>query len=383
MGRGKVVGVLVAVALVGAGVGAAVARLGSSSRSPSPLPTDASVNPGTNLHGAAPDFTLTDQFGRSVSLSSFRGKVVLLAFNDPVCTTICPLTTTSMVEAKRLLGAAGSQVQLLGVSANPEATAVKWVRDYSRVHHMLHSWDFLTAPLPRLQRVWHAYGIAAQVIQGEVDHTPALYVIDSRGRLRKVYTVQMAYTGVGQQARLLAEEASRLLPSHPTVHGGGSYESPLRPRQTAHVPRAGGGTVRLGPGAPHLYLFFASWVAETTDLSARLAALDGYQALARKRGLPLLTAVDEASVEPSPSALRQLLAGLPRPLSYPVAIDADGRLADGYQVQDEPWLVLVSAAGRLLWYHDVSAAGWLDTKTLAQRVRTALARAGGSPASTS
>jgi thiol-disulfide isomerase/thioredoxin len=68
------------------------------------------------------------------------------------------------------------------------------------------------------------------------------------------------------------------------------------------------------------------------------------------------------------------LRRLPTPLSYPVAIDSSGRLADGYGVQDEPWLVLVSGAGRVLWYHDVSAAGWLSPGELAHEVDAALSR---------
>ncbi len=80
---------------------------------------------GTRLNTVAPAFTLTDQFGKKVSLRVFRGKVVVLSFNDPECTTICPLTTTAMLEAKKLLGPAAANVQLLGVGANPEATGVK------------------------------------------------------------------------------------------------------------------------------------------------------------------------------------------------------------------------------------------------------------------
>src|ERR1700691_2626234 len=54
------------------------------------------VAPGTKLPGVpAPDFTLTDQFGRRVSLRQFRGKVLVIAFVDARCTTVCPLTTVS------------------------------------------------------------------------------------------------------------------------------------------------------------------------------------------------------------------------------------------------------------------------------------------------
>jgi cytochrome oxidase Cu insertion factor (SCO1/SenC/PrrC family)/thiol-disulfide isomerase/thioredoxin len=336
------------------------------------------LDPGTPLSQPAPDFTLSDQFGRSVSLRAFRGKVVLLAFNDPVCTTVCPLTTTAMVEAKALLGAAGSNVQLLGVAANPTATGVKWVRAYSEAHQMMHQWRFLTGSLVQLKRVWHAYGIEAQLVNGQIDHTPALYVIDQRGRLSRLYMSQMAFSSVDQLGQELAQSAAVLLPGHPTVPAKVSYAEVqfIDPGTAFALPRVGGGTIHLGPSnAPHLFLFFSTWTKEVTDLSRQFDALNTYQAAAAHRRLPSLIAVDEASVEPSPSALPRFLHELPRPLSYPVAIDRSGRVADGYRVQDQPWLVLISPSGQFLWYRDVSVLGWPSRASLIRHVRVALARA--------
>jgi len=146
------------------------------------------------------------------------------------------------------------------------------------------------------------------------------------------------------------------------------------------VARAGSGGLTLGPGkAPRLYLFFATWDSEVTDLAGALSALEGYQSAAAAAGLPKLTAVDEASVEPSARALPDFLAKLPHPLSYPVAIDQTGRLADGYGVQDEPWFVLTSASGRILWYYDASTSGWLRPQALVHQVRAALSRAPAGP----
>ena len=130
------------------------------------------LDPGTALSGSAPGIALTDQFGRPVSLASYRGRVVLLAFTDSQCTTICPLTTTQMLDAKRMLGAAGANVALLGVNANPDARSVRDVRAYSEVHGMLGQWRFLTGSLPQLRRVWQAYHIAARIEAGQVDPLP-------------------------------------------------------------------------------------------------------------------------------------------------------------------------------------------------------------------
>jgi cytochrome oxidase Cu insertion factor (SCO1/SenC/PrrC family)/thiol-disulfide isomerase/thioredoxin len=336
------------------------------------------LDPGTPVSGAAPDFTLSDQFGQPASLHSFRGKVVILAFNDSECTTVCPLTTTAMLDAKAMLGKAGSDVRLLGVDANPAATSLEDVWSYSELHGMLHAWRFLTGSLPQLKQVWKRYGIEAAIERGEVTHTPALFVIDRQGRLSRLYMTQMSYTAVPQLGQLLARSASALLPGHPAVQANLSYSrvQPVTPADPATLPRAGGESVKLGPGASaRLFLFFATWNQETSALAGQLDALNRYQAIAARSGLPLLTAVDEASVEPSPGTLTGFLHRLPRPPSYAVAIDRSGKLADGYQVLGLPWFVLVSPTGRILYYRDVSTARWPSTSVLVRYVKAALARA--------
>jgi cytochrome oxidase Cu insertion factor (SCO1/SenC/PrrC family) len=370
---------------VGACIGVVISVARSSSATPStpvsttPTPSTANPNldPGARLSAVAPGFTLTDQFGKRVSLSSLRGKVVVLAFNDPKCTTICPLTTTALLQAKKLLGPAASNVELLGVGANPDATQVKWVRAYSRAHGMLHKWRFLTGSLAELKRVWRAYGIEAEVVKGMVDHTPATFVIGPNGRESRLFETAMAYSSVNQLGYELAQSISALLPGHPQLHGTVSLARPLLhgPHDPVTLPRAGGGTVRLGPGSgAHLVLFFDSWETEVTDLRAQLEALNRYQAAAGRKGLPPLVAIDEAGVEASPHALPRFLRSLPHPLSYPVAVDYSGSVADGYRVQDSPWLELVSGNGRFLFYEDLAVKSWPTLKQLLARVRVAQAK---------
>jgi cytochrome c biogenesis protein CcmG/thiol:disulfide interchange protein DsbE len=338
------------------------------------------LDPGTPISGPAPGFTLTDQFGRSVSLGSYRGKVVILAFNDSECTTVCPLTTTAMLDAKAMLGQAGSQVQLLGVDANPRATSLEDVLTYSQLHGMVNSWHFLTGSLPELRRVWNAYHIEAAVVGGEIAHTPALFVINSRGRLSRLFETQQSYAAVGQMGQLLAQAASSLLPGHPAVHSRYQFNqiTGLGPTASVTLPRTGGGNVRLGPGRPRVLAFFATWDRQITGLAGGLEALGRYNLAARRAGLPPLTAVDESSVEP-PGALSAFLATLPHSLSYPVALDRTGRVGDGYEVEGLPWLMVVSGTGRIAWYYSVAAAGWPSTQTLIARVREALARAARAP----
>jgi cytochrome oxidase Cu insertion factor (SCO1/SenC/PrrC family)/thiol-disulfide isomerase/thioredoxin len=327
------------------------------------LANNPNLDPGTPVSGPAPDFTLTDQFGQPFSLHAFRGRVVILAFNDSQCTTICPLTTTAMVEAKQLLGAAGAQVQLLGIDANPTAITVADVAAYSRAHQMEHEWHFGTASLAQLKTVWKAYHIDVAIEGGQIDHTPALFVIDQRGRLVKLYMTQQAYSAVVQLGQLLAQEAASLLPGHPRVPVQHSYAQipSIPPGTPVTLPRAGGGAVAVG--GPHLYFFFASWAAQTVDVAGQIAALNHQ---------PGVIGVDEGSVEPGPGALPAFLRGLHTPPAFPVGIDQTGRLADGYEVQAAPWLVLTGSDGRILWYYDVSTQGVLSAPALARHVRAAL-----------
>ncbi len=327
----------------------------------------------------APDIKLLNQFGRPVSLSQFRGKVVILAFNDSECTTVCPLTTQSMVLAKELLGAAGNNVQLLGVVANPRATGVADAMAYSRAHGMVNQWDFLTGTLAQLKAVWSAYHIAVEIQQGLIDHTPALYVISQQGRLQKVYLTQLAYSSVTQSAQVLAAEVAGLLPGHPKPASLGSLAAipgqtpadtvtvpiavPVKIQRGRNTPQVIGNSVVLRPGKPRLMAFFATWLTETSNLKAELAALNAYALTSARKNLPPLVAVDETATEPSAAAVRSYVSKLGA-LAYPVALDQTGRLADGYGVQDQPWLVLVNAAGKVTWSHD----GWLPLPALEKAV---------------
>jgi cytochrome oxidase Cu insertion factor (SCO1/SenC/PrrC family) len=360
-----------------AGCGASASSSGSpGGMAANPASTAAEMNPNLDLGSSlgalpAPDIKLVNQFGQPMSLSQFRGKVVLLGFEDSECTTVCPLTTQSMLQAKQLLGAAGDQVQLLGVDANPTATSVADVLAYSRAHGMVNQWDFLTGPVAQLKAVWRAYHIAVQIQQGQIDHTPALFVIDQRGREQKLYLTQMAYSSVGQSAQVLADEVSSLLPGHPHVASQESLASITVQGPSDHValPSAtSGAKVLLGPGAPRLVMFFATWLSEVSDLKSELIDGNAYVAAARQDGLPPLVAVDETVVEPSARTVRTYLSGLGTSLNYPVALDTTGRVADGYGVQDQPWLALVSASGKVIWTHD----GWLSGPALTAAVKHAI-----------
>jgi cytochrome oxidase Cu insertion factor (SCO1/SenC/PrrC family) len=156
----------------------------------------------------APAFSLVDQFGHDVRLTDLRGSVVLLTFIDARCTTLCPLTADLLRRASDELGG-DPPVRLVAIDANPDANSVADVRRWSIQHGMLHDWLFLTAPLPRLARVWSAYGVSVVPQHGEVAHSAVVFVIDGEGRQRGVFPIATR-SGMSAEADALAAAVRRV-----------------------------------------------------------------------------------------------------------------------------------------------------------------------------
>ena len=160
----------------------------AASRSADPVIAQAIDGSAAALNFQAPGFRLTDQDGKPVSLASLHGKVVLLTFLDPVCTSDCPLIAQEFRQADQLLGANRHNVELVAIAANPIYHTAAYTRAFDQQEGLsrVPNWKFLSGPLPELRRVWHDYYVTAQVTPagGMVLHNDVAYVINAAGRTR-------------------------------------------------------------------------------------------------------------------------------------------------------------------------------------------------------
>jgi len=180
---------------VGAAAALGVAVIGvipmaaaSASTTASPIIAQALDGSSAPLDFRAPAFRLTDQDGRPVSLASLHGKVVLLTFLDPVCTSDCPIIAQEFRQADQLLAGQASRVELVAVVSNPIYNTISYTQAFDRQENLagLRNWDYLTGPVNTLRTVWRQYGIADQILPagGMVGHSDLAYVIDGSGRTR-------------------------------------------------------------------------------------------------------------------------------------------------------------------------------------------------------
>jgi cytochrome oxidase Cu insertion factor (SCO1/SenC/PrrC family) len=149
----------------------------------------------------APGFTLTDQHGHTLSLASFRGRVVVLEFMDPHCVDICPIVSQEFIDAYRDLGGAASRAVFIAVNVNPYHLGISDVAAYSAEHQLttIPSWHFFTGPLATLRPVWRAYNISVDAPSRNADvvHTSEVLFIDPGGRERYTATPMADYTSKG------------------------------------------------------------------------------------------------------------------------------------------------------------------------------------------
>jgi cytochrome oxidase Cu insertion factor (SCO1/SenC/PrrC family) len=169
-------------------LGAGPMALAEASRTADPIIATALNGSAETLNFRAAAFTLTDQFGRPVSLASLHGKVVLMTFLDPVCTSDCPLIAQEFRQADQVLGGRAHQVELVAIVANPLYRSIAYTQAFDRQELLtgLPNWLFLTGSLPQLSRAWKDYYVTAQLNgPGAMAlHPDVAYVIDAHGVVR-------------------------------------------------------------------------------------------------------------------------------------------------------------------------------------------------------
>jgi cytochrome oxidase Cu insertion factor (SCO1/SenC/PrrC family) len=173
-------------------IGAAPMAAATANRTADPILAEAIAGSTPTLDIPAPGFQLTDQNGRTVTQASLRGKVVLMTFLDPVCTTDCPIIGLEFRQAGVLLGSANKNVELVAVVANPtyRSTAATQAFDTEEGLNTLPNWLFLTGSLSQLQQIWGKYGIVVQNLPAGAmsAHTDLAVVIDRNGIVRQQFS---------------------------------------------------------------------------------------------------------------------------------------------------------------------------------------------------
>jgi protein SCO1/2 len=200
---------LFATALVALAV-VVVAAIGiSNNDASSAQPSGAVSAPQSAFEGAqlpagvrAPDFKLRDERGRTVTMTEYRGKPVVVTFLYSHCHDTCP------IEAQQIKGALddlGHDLPALAISVDPPGDTPRSVDRFNKEQGVTGRLRWVLGRESQLRPLWDGYHTTSQTPQAE--HLARLVLIDKRGFQRIGYPAsQVTPERLAHDLRLLERE---------------------------------------------------------------------------------------------------------------------------------------------------------------------------------
>jgi protein SCO1 len=127
----------------------------------------------------APEFTLTDQDGKRVSMEQYRGKPVVVTYTYTHCKETCPL------QAQMIRGALddlGHDIPALAISVDPFGDTRSSARAFLARQKMTGRMRYVLGTRRQLQPIWRGFSIQPQLRDSE--HQAYITLVDRKGLQR-------------------------------------------------------------------------------------------------------------------------------------------------------------------------------------------------------
>lgn len=155
-----------------------------------------------------PDFSFTNQNGKTITNKDLEGKVYVVEFFFSTCTTICPIMKNNMLRVQNeFIG--NPDFGIVSISINPTVDTPKVLKDYAERSGITHkNWHLLTG-----QSNDYVFGLSekgfklpAGIDTNNVDgllHTGYFALVDKEGNIRCRYDENknpiLYYRGIKEQ----------------------------------------------------------------------------------------------------------------------------------------------------------------------------------------
>jgi protein SCO1/2 len=141
-----------------------------------------------------PDFGLIDQHAKSVKLSDFKGKIVLITFLYTQCPypDKCPMLAEKLSKTRDLLDqveGAKNQFQVISITLDPKRDTPENLKKYAQGQdETATNWTFLTGKANDVAKVASLFGVIYYTEKGVIEHNMRTAVLDRDQKLRKLFT---------------------------------------------------------------------------------------------------------------------------------------------------------------------------------------------------
>lgn len=151
-----------------AGVASAVAATGLMARTPS-APVQ---NPREQMRQKHfPNVDLVTHEGKDVRFYDhvLRDRKVVINFMYTVCSNICTPVTQNILEAQRLLGDLGKEIDFYSISLTPLDDDPAALRAYMKMNNIGKGWTFLTGKPQNIEQIRRGLGFSQRSAEADAD----------------------------------------------------------------------------------------------------------------------------------------------------------------------------------------------------------------------
>lgn len=155
-----------------------------------------------------PPVNLIDQNGKAVSLSSFKGRPVLVGFVHTSCKGVCEMLTAKMKQVAQSLGTQfNSSVTMVSVTTDPDEDNPAQLLKYAKAQGVnVQGYTFLTGKTQQIDRLLTLYDVPDEGPDEATTHVLDLFLISPDGSgMRK-------YNGLSVSSQALASDIRSSIP---------------------------------------------------------------------------------------------------------------------------------------------------------------------------
>ena len=153
--------------------------------------------------GELPDFSLTNQNGKTITTADLKGKVWVADFFFTSFQGVCPVMTARMSKLDKTLGDKG--LHLLSISVDPATDTPEKLTEYAKNFEAKDNWQFLTGEKSKIIDL-SVKGFRLSLGEDPMSHSQRLVLIDNRSHIRGYYSIDRE-----NEMQLIVEHATQLL----------------------------------------------------------------------------------------------------------------------------------------------------------------------------
>ncbi|MGM0634789.1 MAG: SCO family protein [Bacteroidota bacterium] len=135
-----------------------------------------------------PDFSFTNQNGKTITQDDFEGKVYVVEFFFATCPTICPIMNENLVEVQNNFYS-NMDFGIASFTINPSHDTPEVLKEYAQEHGIKHAnWHLLTGDKDEIYQLarkgFNAYAAQDDNAPGGFEHSGFFALVDKEGYLR-------------------------------------------------------------------------------------------------------------------------------------------------------------------------------------------------------